>query len=66
MKPEELLMFDLLFLLVSMAIGLVIGIVLLPWRKKMNAGGELSFLAAFTLLAIPAVRFHLARGQGLP
>jgi hypothetical protein len=42
-------MIDLLFLLWLLAIGLTIGIVLLPWRKKMKAGGEVSFLIAFTL-----------------
>ena len=42
-------MFDLLFLLMSTAIGLTIGIVLLPWRKKMRGGGELTFLVGFTL-----------------
>lgn len=43
------MIFELLFLLASVAIGLTIGIVLLPWRKKMKAGGELAFLLAFTL-----------------
>lgn len=43
------MIFDLLFLLWSVAIGLTIGVALLPWYKKMGGGGEFGFLRTFAL-----------------
>jgi hypothetical protein len=41
--------FYLLLLLVSVAIGLTIGLALLPWHRKLGGGGEFAFLRAFAL-----------------
>lgn len=39
----------LLFLPLFVAIGLTIGVALLPWYKKMGGGGEFAFLRICTL-----------------
>lgn len=44
-----MLIFDLLYLLWSVAIGLAIGIALLPWCKKIGGGREFPFLRAYAL-----------------
>lgn len=49
MRNFQLVALDLYLLLILLAMGLMIGLFLLPWRKKMKGGGEISFLVAFTL-----------------
>jgi hypothetical protein len=43
------MIYDFLFLLWSLAIGLTLGVALLPWYKKMGDGQEFAFLRTFTL-----------------